>query len=106
MKYQVRLTLKAEADLEGVLAWFREQEAIAAGSRWVAGVMQAIDRLETFPLRCELADESADLGLEIRQLRFGKRRGAYRILFQVEDHTVHILRVRHGAQDRVARDDL
>lgn len=106
MKYQVRVTLKAEADIEVVLAWFRDQDAVTAGSRWVAGLVRAIGTLENYPLRCGVADESADVGMEIRQLRFGKRLGAYRILFQVAGSTVHILRVRHAAQDEVTRDDL
>jgi plasmid stabilization system protein ParE len=35
---------------------------------------------------------------ELRQLLYGKRRGVYRILFEVRDNNVFILRVRHSAQ--------
>ena len=106
MKYRVRLTAKAEADVDGVLRWFHEQQAAVAGGRWFARLMAKIDMLETHPERCGIADESNDLGIEIRQLQFGKRHGVYRILFQIEGRTVQILRVWHGARDRVSRDDL
>jgi hypothetical protein len=53
-----------------------------------------------------LADEAADLGLELRQLLFGRRRGVYRILFTIDGQTVTIHRVRHAAQDRLSPDDV
>lgn len=100
------MTLKAEADIAAVLAWFRDQQALEEGGRWVAALLRVIGTLENHPLRCGIADESADIGTEIRQLLFGKRHGKYRVLFQIDGRTVDILRVRHGAQDRVASDDL
>jgi hypothetical protein len=54
----------------------------------------------------ERALESQDLGIEIRELLFGKRRGRYRLLFQIRGRTVDILRIWHSARDTVARDDL
>jgi plasmid stabilization system protein ParE len=68
--------------------------------------MEKINTLETHPERASVAAESDELGLEIRELLVGKRLGVYRILFRIEDRTVHILRVRHGARDRLAPDDL
>ena len=53
-----------------------------------------------------LADEAADLGIELRQTLFGKRRHVYRILYTFDGDTVHIHRVRHAAQDRLSADDL
>lgn len=106
MKYHVRLTDKAEADVETVLAWFAQQQADVAGSRWVASLMAAIDTLESSPQRCGLAVESEDVGLEIRELLVGRRRGVYRILFQIHERTVFVLRIRHSARNRLTRDDL
>jgi plasmid stabilization system protein ParE len=106
VKYRVRLTAKAEADVDGVLRWFHEQQALAAGGRWFARLMAKLDTLETYPERCRVAGESEDLGVEIRELLFGKRQGIYRILFQIEGRTVQILRVWHGARDRVSPEDL
>jgi plasmid stabilization system protein ParE len=106
VKYRVRLTAKAEADVDGVLRWFQEQQATVAGGRWFSRLMAKIDTLETHPERCGIADESEDLGVEIHELLFGKRHGVYRILFQIEGQTVQILRVWHGARDRVSPEDL
>jgi plasmid stabilization system protein ParE len=106
MKYQVRLTASAEQDAEGVLQWFDQQSAAAAGTRWFRQLLDRIATLESHPERCALAAEAADLGLDIRELHFGKRRGTYRILFQIDGRTVQILRIRHSARDIVSRDDL
>ncbi len=106
MKYRVRLAAKAEADVDRVLRWFHEQQAAVAGGRWFARLMAKIDTLEAHPDRCGVAVESEELGIEIRELLFGRRHGVYRILFQIDGKTVHILRVWHGARDRVSSGDL
>lgn len=105
-KYRVHITAKAEQDVDSVLAWFRDELAPAAGNKWFAQLMATIDTLETMPERCGLAPEAVDLGIEIREIRVGKRRGAYRVLFQIQGRRVFILRVWHGARDAVSRDDL
>ena len=106
MKHRVRLTDKAEHDIDSVLLWFHDQSAAAAGTAWFAQLMAAIDTLESHPERCGLAAESVDLGLEIRELLVGKHRGKHRVLFQVVGSTVYILRVRHSSRDAIARFDL
>lgn len=98
MKYQVRLTEKAEGDIDSVLQWFRDQSAEGAGAKWVARLLAAMDTLESSPERCGLAAESADIGVEVRELLVGKHRTKYRVLFQIRERTVHVLRVRHGAR--------
>ena len=106
MKYRVRLTDRAEQDVSDVLAWFRQQSAVEAGGRWFAGLVAHIDKLETMPERCGLAAESEDLGLEIRELHVGRRRGTYRLLFEIRGQTVYILRVWHSARNAVSRDEI
>jgi plasmid stabilization system protein ParE len=106
VSYHVRLTDKAEADVEAALRWFREQRAATAGDRWFWRLLAKIKTLEVHPERCTVAAESEDLGLEIRELPFGKRHGVYRILFRIQKRTVHILRVWHGARDRVSSEDI
>ena len=68
--------------------------------------MTKTDTRETHPDRCRIAAESEDLGVEIRELLFGRRHGVYRILFLLEGSTVHILRIWHAARDRVSPEDL
>ena len=51
------------------------------------------------PERCPVAeDESDQLGITLRQLLYGRRRGVYRILFSIEGETVTLHYVRHSAQ--------
>lgn len=105
-KYQVQITAKAEADVASVLEWFRDQEAVTAGGKWFAQLMAVIDTLERMPERCRLADESAELGFDIREILVGKRRGVYRVLFKIEGRTVHIVRVWHSARDAWTAEDV
>jgi plasmid stabilization system protein ParE len=106
VKYRVRLTDKAEEDIDAVLRWFHDQRATTAGDRWFSRLLEKIDTLETHPERCSVAAESEALDLEIRELLFGKRHGVYRILFRIEKRAVYVLRIRHGARDRLSADEL
>jgi len=49
---------------------------------------QAIAALADMPERCPVADESEQLGITLRQLLYGRRRGVYRLLFSIEGETV------------------
>ncbi|MDQ3685075.1 MAG: hypothetical protein M3430_05665 [Acidobacteriota bacterium] len=59
------------------------------------------------PERCPVAPESREFVIEVRQLLYGKRRNAYRVLFSVaydneaDENVVRIYRIRHGAQRRL-----
>jgi plasmid stabilization system protein ParE len=106
VKYRVVMTHKAEQDAENALQWFDHQSATAAGTRWFARLMAQIATLEKYPQRCALAPEAAEIGLEIRELGFGRRLGRYRLLFEIEGRSVVILRIWHGARDAISRDDL
>ncbi len=106
MKFQVRISARAERDVDDVLRWFQRERATAAGARWFAQLLARIDTLEKQPVRCRSADEAADVGIELRELLFGRRRGMYRILFEIQGQVVHILRIRHAARDALIPDDL
>lgn len=99
--YQVVISARAERDAEQALRWFRDQQATAAGARWFAQLWKRIDTLETKPGRCRVAAESAELGIEVRELLVGRKRRTYRILFQIHGRVVRILRIRHSARDRL-----
>lgn len=106
MTYQVRITAKAEQDVEGVLRWFREQTAMPAGEKWVARLLAKIETLEKNPQRCRFASEAAEVGIDLRELLIGRRRGIYRILFEIQGQTVYILHIRHSARDSLGKSDL
>jgi plasmid stabilization system protein ParE len=106
VKYGVHISDKAEADVAGVLTWLQSQSAAKAGELWFAALWKAIDTLEASPDRCSLAVEAEEIGQEIRELLFGRRRVKYRILFQVRSNTVYILRIWHSARNAIRGEDL
>jgi plasmid stabilization system protein ParE len=100
------MTGRAERDLVGVLDWFIEQQAPEAGERWHERLRARVATLKTQPRSCPRVEEAAKQGVEVRELRYGKRRGAYRILFVIRDRTVHIVHIRHTARAKVTRSEL
>jgi plasmid stabilization system protein ParE len=104
MPFQVVLRPRARSDIAAAVAWLARSSP-AAAARWRSGFLRIIESLETDANRCPVADEAADLGLDLRQLLYG-RRNKYRILFTIEGETVNILRVRHSAQDRLSPNDV
>jgi hypothetical protein len=63
--------------------------------------------LEQNLARCPLAPENDwHLGGKLRHLLFGKRRGMYRIHFEIRGNVVYILRVPHNAQDLLGPEDI
>ena len=97
---------RAERDVEGILQWFFERSATIAANRWFDQLMGRIDTLELNPERCPMAAEAEELGVELRELLFGKRHGIYRILFVISGRTVNILHIHHAARDKVTQQDI
>jgi plasmid stabilization system protein ParE len=105
MSYSVRITARALREIDQALEWLSERSRQAA-LRWHEKLMDAVRSLEENPERCGLAPECEWYPGELRQLLHGKRQGVYRILFEVRENTVYILRVRHSAQALLEPDDL
>jgi plasmid stabilization system protein ParE len=105
MSYLVNITARALGEIDEALGWLAER-SLPAATRWYMQLMKAIRSLEDNPERCELAPESDWYPGELRQLLHGKRRGVYRVLFEVRGGTVFVLRVRHHAQTLLGPGDL
>ena len=95
--YRVIIQPNAEAELEAAYQ-YRYERAPQAAAGWFAGIAEAINSLAQFPARCPLAPENEYFAEEIRQLLYGARRDVFRILFTMQGDTVHVLHIRHGAQ--------
>jgi plasmid stabilization system protein ParE len=103
--HSVRISRRALREIDAALAWLAERSR-AAADRWHGRLLEAIRSLEDNPGRCPLAPEDECYeGGELRQFLHGKRRGVYRILFEVRGDVVYILRVRHSAQDLLKPED-
>ena len=102
MTYHVIIQPQAEAEIEA--AYLETRQRPSGSARWFAGMVEAINALDQFPARCPLAPENEHFTQEIRQLLYGPRNDVYRILFTIEGNTVHVLHVRHGAQQHLTDD--
>ncbi len=109
MAYKVELTPRATADADAAAGYIR-QFAPGAAQRWFDGLVEAVLSLEEMPRRGPPAREAEALGVELRQLLYGRRAGRYRILFRVYDEeeppVVRVVAIRHAAGDRLTPQDL
>jgi plasmid stabilization system protein ParE len=104
MTYKVIIQPPAARDIETAYLYLHA-ESPAAALRWLDGIEVAIQSLSRMPKRCGLARESREFAIEVRQLLYGKRRSAYRILFAIQKKEVRILHVRHSAQQTLKPND-
>jgi plasmid stabilization system protein ParE len=95
--YRVALADSAKGDANRIYDWVI-QRAPLRGPEWFEELIDSLYTLEQLPNRCSLAREAEDAKRNIRCLLFGKHRGIYRILYQVDEQrqTVWILHIRHG----------
>ncbi len=105
MPFQVVFRPRARSDISATMTWLAWTSA-ARAARWRSGLLRIVENLETDPNRYGAADEADDLGVDLRQLLYGRRRNVYRVLFTIDDQTVNVLRVRHATQDQVGPDDI
>jgi plasmid stabilization system protein ParE len=105
MPYDVHITAKALREIDEALEWYAVR-SLRTAVRWYVNLMEAVRSLGDNPERFELAPENEWYAGELRHMLYGKKRGTYRILFEIRGDTVYILRVRHCAQDFVPPDEL
>jgi plasmid stabilization system protein ParE len=96
MKYEVLLSPRALRDLERAYQWLLERTEQHA-PKWHDEALEAIESLDENPERCPLAPESKKQEV-LRQLLFGDKRHAYRIVFAIRDDKVWVVHITHGAR--------
>src|SRR5436189_5830088 len=97
MKDLVVVQPSAQAEMEGAYEWIGERAPLTA-VRWYNGLLKAIGSLADNPERCLLAPEDEYFPEEIRNLLYGKRRNAFRVIFTLRGDTVHVLHFRRGTR--------
>jgi toxin ParE1/3/4 len=105
MPYLVHITDRAVADVTDAVNRI-SQQAPQAAANWHARLLARIQKLEESPHSNPLADEAAEVGIELREMLFGKRSGIWRILFTVQGDSVNVLHIRHAARERLTGEDL
>ena len=91
--YEVVVEATAMEELESAYRWIA-QNAPEDAVRWYNRLMDELETLQIFPMRCPKAPEATSFDRDIRQMIYGN----YRVLFTLEQHTVHIIHVRHAAR--------
>jgi len=94
MKYSVEISIRGQSDISqafGYIAVSSPGNAI----KWLAGLNERIESLETFPRRYGQAREQDHLGGDYRQLVYKSHRIVY--LVDEASKTVGVVCVRHAA---------
>lgn len=101
-EYAVELTETAETaiyDQAKFIAVVREEPLNA--TRWLQGIFDAIQTLETFPMRCAVALESKAVDYEVRQLPVGNAV----LLFTIDEANKTVWLVAFRGQGQLASPD-
>jgi plasmid stabilization system protein ParE len=101
MTYHVIIEPTADRSIQEAFRWITENRSPAAAVKWYHGLEKKILTLRTHPHRCPVAAENDKFPEEIRELLHGKPRQKHRIMFTIRQDAVHVLYVRHGAQDEI-----
>ncbi len=101
MIYRIIIEPTAGQGIRDAVRWKTEHASPALAAKWYNGLLKKVDTLKTHPSRCPLAAENAKFPEDIRELIYGKRRNAYRIVFTIQADTVHVLFVHHTARDEL-----
>lgn len=98
MEYRVEIDPVALSEIEEAYCWPAER-APAEAVEWFNSLSCAIASLREMPERCPLAPENDAFAEEIRHLLYGRRSGAYRVIFTLVGGVVRVLCLRHGARE-------
>jgi plasmid stabilization system protein ParE len=101
MTYHVIIEPTAERGIREAYRWIAENRSPAAAVKWYNALEKKVQTLRSQPRRCPVAAENDKFPEEIRVLLHGQRQHKYRIIFTIREDAVHVLYVRHGAQDEI-----
>ena len=90
-KYQVKLTRKAQNDLEKIYYYIAD-DSINNAKQFIQQLEEKVYLLESFPDRNPFIPENEFFGTEYRHLICKK----YRIVYRIAEKSVYVLRIFHG----------
>jgi plasmid stabilization system protein ParE len=106
MSRTLRIVERARTDVDDIFNWLAHRSVQGAIS-WYLAFGQAVETISSSPESFAEAPESHSLGHQLRQALFKTRRGRfYRIVFEMFDTEIIILRVRGPGQTPLRRRDL
>jgi plasmid stabilization system protein ParE len=90
MAFRVDISPRAFNDLDEIARYIKQQASSEQAEEWFNGMIAAIQTLEDLPHRCRVADESEELGQEVRLLLYGKRKRQYEgVLFGARENALN-----------------
>ena len=97
--------------MDEIARYIQQQSSFEQSEAWFNGIIAAIRTLEDMPHRCPVAEESKELGQEVRLLLHGKRNRQYKVFYSVQKKTrstgtVQVFHVRHWARKSLDIDQL
>jgi len=96
MRYRLRLTHQAQADMERLFNFLADQD-LAAAYRARDAIQSAYELLELFPFSCRKATSGNSF---LRELLISFGHSGYVALFEIEGNdTVTVLAVRHQREE-------
>jgi plasmid stabilization system protein ParE len=104
MVYRILLSPLARQEILETADYIQEMSDAGRAAAWKNALLKSIAVLDDMPYRCLIADESSDVGVELRELHFR----THRIIFTIDEseQTVQILRVYHYARAPLQVEDL
>jgi plasmid stabilization system protein ParE len=106
MSRSLRIVQRARTDADDIFNWL-VRRSIRGAISWYLAFGQAIGKIQAAPESYARAPESQPPNCELRQAFFKTRRGRrYRLVFQMDENSIVILRVRGPGQAPLRRRDL
>jgi plasmid stabilization system protein ParE len=106
MSRTLRIVERARSDVDDIFNWLVHRSVKGAIS-WYMAFRHTLDNIALSPESFAVAAEAHVLGRPIRQAPFKSRRGrVYRIVFELSDTAITLLRVRGPGQSPLRRRDL
>ena len=111
MAFRVEISPRAFNDLDEIAEYIKQRGSFEQAQKWFNGIIAAIRSLEDLPHRCPVAEESEELGQEVRLLLYGKRNRRYKVYYSVQQTmpstgTVRVFHVRHWARRSLSPEQL
>ena len=106
MSRTLRIVERARSDVDAIYNWLVHR-SVRGAIAWYLAFRRALVLIASSPEGFPEAAESRPLGRQLRQAPFKTHRGrAYRVVFEVSDTEVVILRIRGLGQSTLRQRDL
>lgn len=106
MTREIRSVRQAKADVNDTISYIAPR-SMRGAIAWYLAFRRALDRIADAPGSHALAAESDDIGRELREVLFRTRSGRkYRIIYEVFDTEILILRIRRPGEKPLRRRDV